>query len=56
MKVKFYPDDIESDVIEIPDDTSEDELYDMACEWVADNVAGFWRIINGSFNGDKMDG
>ena len=52
MKVKFYPDDIESDVIEIPDDTSEDELYDMASDWVCNNVQGFWRIVSG---GEKDD-
>lgn len=45
MKVVFYPDGIESDVIEVPDDTSDDELDDMACDWVADNVAGFWDVI-----------
>lgn len=45
MKVKFYPNDIESDVIEVPDDISEDELNDMACDWVADNVAGFWKKV-----------
>lgn len=45
MKVVFYPDNIESDVIEVPDDISEDELDDMACDWVADNIAGFWDII-----------
>lgn len=32
MKVIFYPDDIESDVIEVPNDISEYELYDMACD------------------------
>lgn len=45
MKVVFYPDSIESDVIELPDDISEDELNDMACDWVANNVAGFWDVI-----------
>lgn len=45
MKVVFYPDGIESDVIEVPDDISEDELNDMACDWVANNVAGFWDVI-----------
>ena len=45
MKIKFYPNDIESDVIEVPDDISEDELNDMACDWVADNVAGFWEKV-----------
>lgn len=45
MKIKFFPDDIESDVIEVPDDISEDELNDMACEWVANNVLGFYKII-----------
>ena len=52
MKVQFYPNDIESDVIEVPDDTSEEELNDMACEWVADNVAGFWRIVSGGEQDD----
>ena len=45
MRIKFFPDDIESDVIEVPDDISEDELNDMACDWVADNVAGFWKEV-----------
>ena len=45
MKVVFYPDGIESDVIEVSDDISEDELSNMACDWVADNVAGFWDVI-----------
>ena len=46
MKVKFYPDEICSDIIEVPDDISEDELYDMACNWVADNVSGFFIKVN----------
>lgn len=29
MKVVFYPDGIESDVIEVSDDISEDELNDI---------------------------
>lgn len=45
MKVVFYPDSIASDVIELPDNISEDELNDMACDWVANNVAGFWDVI-----------
>jgi len=45
MKVVFYPDSIGSDVIEVPNDISEDELYDMACDWVANNVAGLWDVI-----------
>ena len=48
MKVQFYPDSLESDVIEVPDDISEDELYEMACEWVCDNIPGFWRVIEGA--------
>lgn len=47
MKIIIYPDDIESDIIAVPDDITEDELSDMACEWVADNVAGFWKVIDG---------
>lgn len=46
MIVQFYPDDIESDFIEVPDDITEEELSDMACEWVANNVAGFWQVIS----------
>ena len=42
MKVRFYPVNTESDIIEVPDDTPTDILYDMACEWVSDNVGGFW--------------
>lgn len=45
MKIVIYPNDIESDIIEVPDDITEDELNDIACDWVADNVAGFWRVI-----------
>lgn len=45
MKVVFYPDSIESDIIELSDDISEDELNDIACDWVANNVAGFWDVI-----------
>ena len=45
MKIKFFPDDIESDVYDVPDNISEDELIDMACEWVANNVPGFYKII-----------
>ena len=45
MKIRFYPDDIESDIIEVPDDITEDELNDMACEWATDNVCGFWKDV-----------
>ena len=45
MKIIIYPHDIESDVIEVPDDITEDELNDMACDWVVDNVAGCWKVI-----------
>jgi len=45
MKVQFYPDTFESDIIDVPDDITEDELYDLACEWVDDNIQGLWRVI-----------
>ena len=45
MRVKFYHDDIDSDVVTVPDDITEDELSDMACEWVSNNVPGFWKVI-----------
>ena len=46
MRVVFFPDDIESDIITVPDDIAEDELSDMACEWVANNVPGFWKVLS----------
>ena len=46
MKVIFYPDDIESDIIDVPNDFTEDELFQEACDWVADNVCGFYKIIS----------
>ena len=46
MRVVFYPDDWESDIIEIPDDITEDELNEMACDWVANNIAGFWNVVD----------
>lgn len=46
MRVVFYPDDWESDIIEVPDDITEDELYEMACDWVANNIAGFWKVVD----------
>lgn len=47
MRIRFYPDTFESDIIEVPDDITEEELNDMACEWVADNIPGYWRVIGG---------
>ena len=46
MRVRFYPDDFESDTIEVPDDITEDELNKMACDWVANNIAGFWKVVD----------
>lgn len=46
MKVVFYCSMDESDVYEFPDDISEEELTDMACEWVADNVEGYWEEVD----------
>ena len=45
MKVIFFPDDIYSDITTVPDDTTFEELSDMACEWVSNNVCGFWKIV-----------
>ncbi len=52
MRVIFYPDDIDSDIITVPDDITEEELSDMACEWVSDNVCGFWKVLNGGEDED----
>lgn len=46
MRVVFYPDDWESDIIEVPDDITEDKLNEMACDWVANNIAGFWKVVD----------
>ena len=46
MRVIFYPDDFESDIIEVPDGITEDELNEMACDWVANNIAGFWKVVD----------
>lgn len=46
MKVIFYPDDIDSDIITVPDYITEEELNDMACEWVSNNVCGFWKVLD----------
>lgn len=46
MRVRFYPDDFESDIIEVPDDITEEELNEMACDWVANNIAGFWNVVD----------
>lgn len=48
MKVRFYADDLESGIYDVPDDITEDELYDMAYEWVSNNIVGFYRIVGGS--------
>lgn len=47
MRIRFYPDTFESDIIEVPDDITEEELNDMACEWVADNIPGYWTVVSG---------
>lgn len=47
MRIRFYPDTFESDIMEVPDDITEEELNDMACEWVADNIPGYWKVIGG---------
>ena len=46
MRVRFYPDDFESDIIEVPDDITDDELNEIACDWVANNIAGFWNVVD----------
>ena len=45
MKVVFGCTRDESSVYEFPDDTPLEELQDAADEWVRDNIAGFFEII-----------
>ncbi len=46
MRIVIYPDSISSDIIEVDDDITEEELNDIACEWVANNVVGYWEVVN----------
>lgn len=45
MKVVFNCCAEISDVYEVPDDTDASELFAMACDWVADNVGGYYTVI-----------
>lgn len=46
MKIIVYPDNIFSDILEVEDDATEEELNDIACEWVAENIVGRWDIVD----------
>lgn len=47
MKVVFYIASAdESDEYEFPDNTSEIELQDAADQWVADNVRGYYEVLD----------
>lgn len=46
MKVVFYCSRDKSDVYEFPDDISEEELTDMAYDWVVNNVDGYWEEVD----------
>ncbi len=46
MKVVFGCSREESDVYDYPDGTSERKLLRDAADWVADNVEGFYEIID----------
>lgn len=45
MKVVFFTLRDESCVYEFPDDVSEAELSDAAFEWMNDNVAPYYEIL-----------
>lgn len=46
MRVVFYTDYFESDIIEVPDDITKYDLDEMACEWVDDNITVFWDVVD----------
>ena len=46
MKVMFYCNREESDVYDYPDYITHGELMDDAAEWVADNVPGYYMMVN----------
>lgn len=39
--MRVIPNDCKSDIIEVSDDITVDELNEMACDWVLYNVTGF---------------
>lgn len=45
MKIRVYPDYF-TGIIEVEDDATEEELFEIACEWVAENVVGCWDVVN----------
>ena len=46
MKVIFYCNADISDEYDFPDGISESELSDAANDWVADNVRGYYDIVD----------
>ena len=46
MKVRFYVSEDESDVYEFPDDMTNEELDDAAFDWLDNNVAAYYEILD----------
>lgn len=46
MKVRFFCYEDMSEVYEVDEGLSDSDLSDMACDWVADNVAGYYEVID----------
>lgn len=44
MRIRVYPDYF-TDIIEVEDDATEEELSEIACEWVAENIVGCWDVV-----------
>ena len=47
MKVYVKPGNFNSDYFEVPDDITEEEANEIACNWVCDNTPGFLRRADG---------
>ena len=47
MKVYVKPGSFNSDYFEVPDDITEEEANEIACNWVCDNTPGFLRRADG---------
>lgn len=46
MKVVFYVSRDESDVYEYPDDVTDEELETAAFEWMDNNVAAYFEVVD----------
>lgn len=46
MRVIFYADREESDIVELPDNTTEEELNTKALDWLQSEVSACYEILD----------